>query len=71
MQDTRRQFLAAATACATALLAGETYGSGHTHSHTFETAGEYSYRCVPHRTQGMTGSFTVTEWATLCGPTPR
>lgn len=38
-----------------------TYGEGHTHWHTFETAGEYDYYCVPHRGSGMTGSFTVTE----------
>lgn len=41
--------------------AGTTYSSGHTHSHTFETAGEYSYYCAPHQGSGMTGSFTVTE----------
>jgi plastocyanin len=40
---------------------GDTYGSGHTHSHTFETAGEYSYYCAPHQGSGMTGSFTVTQ----------
>jgi plastocyanin len=39
--------------------AGKTYGSGHTYSHTFETAGEYSYYCSPHRSLGMKGSFTV------------
>ncbi|MDS0259810.1 plastocyanin/azurin family copper-binding protein [Haloarcula sp. S1CR25-12] len=38
-----------------------TYGSGHTYSHTFETAGEYEYYCAPHQSVGMTGSFTVTE----------
>jgi len=38
-----------------------TYGSGHTYSHTFETAGEYDYYCAPHQSVGMTGSFTVTE----------
>ena len=41
--------------------AGTTYGMGHTHSYTFETAGTYSYYCAPHQGQGMTGSFTVTE----------
>jgi plastocyanin len=40
---------------------GDTYGSGHTHSHTFEVAGDYSYYCAPHQGSGMTGSFTVTE----------
>lgn len=37
----------------------ETLSEGATHSHTFETAGEYSYYCNPHRGLGMTGSFTV------------
>jgi plastocyanin len=35
------------------------YAAGHTHSYTFEVAGEYSYYCQPHRGSGMTGSFTV------------
>ena len=38
-----------------------TYGEGHVHFHTFEVAGQYDYHCVPHRSNGMTGSFTVTE----------
>ena len=38
-----------------------TYGEGHVHWHTFEVAGEYAYYCVPHRSSGMTGRFTVTE----------
>jgi plastocyanin len=38
-----------------------TYGEGHTHWHTFETAGQYDYYCVPHRSSGMRASFTVTE----------
>lgn len=38
-----------------------TYDAGYTHSHTFEVAGEYAYFCDPHRSTGMTGSFTVTE----------
>ncbi|WP_459191210.1 plastocyanin/azurin family copper-binding protein [Halosimplex sp. J119] len=37
------------------------YDEGHTLSHTFEVAGEYEYYCDPHRSAGMTGSFTVTE----------
>jgi plastocyanin len=37
------------------------YSSGHTYSYTFETPGEYSYYCDPHRGSGMTGSFTVTQ----------
>jgi plastocyanin len=38
-----------------------TYDAGHTHSHTFEVAGEYTYYCDPHRGAGMTGTVTVTE----------
>ncbi|WP_436926318.1 plastocyanin/azurin family copper-binding protein [Halosimplex amylolyticum] len=37
------------------------YDEGHTLSHTFEVAGEYEYYCNPHRSVGMTGSFTVAE----------
>lgn len=37
----------------------ETFSSGHTYSYTFETAGTYEYYCAPHRSSGMTGSFTV------------
>jgi len=37
------------------------YSSGHTYSYTFDVPGEYSYYCQPHRSSGMTGSFTVTE----------
>lgn len=37
------------------------YGAGHTHWHTFRTAGTYDYYCQPHRTTGMRASFTVTE----------
>ena len=40
---------------------GGTYRSGHTHGHTFEVAGEYSYYCAPHQSAGVVGSFTVTE----------
>jgi len=39
----------------------EIFDSGHTYSYTFETPGEYSYYCNPHRSVGMAGSFTVTE----------
>jgi plastocyanin len=38
-----------------------TFGEGHVHFHTFETAGTYDYYCVPHRSTGMEASFTVTE----------
>jgi plastocyanin len=36
-----------------------TFGEGYRYSHTFEVAGEYEYRCVPHGSVGMVGSFTV------------
>jgi plastocyanin len=38
---------------------GETYGAGHTYSHTFETAGTYDYFCNPHRGAGMVGTVVV------------
>jgi plastocyanin len=38
-----------------------TYGEGHAHWHTFEVPGEYSYYCVPHQGNDMTGRFTVVE----------
>ncbi|MDS0278556.1 plastocyanin/azurin family copper-binding protein [Halomicroarcula sp. S1AR25-4] len=41
--------------------AGQTFDTGYTYTYTFETAGEYEYYCAPHRSVGMTGSFTVTE----------
>ena len=34
---------------------------GETFEHTFETAGEYTYVCVPHVSSGMIGTVTVTE----------
>ena len=37
------------------------YDAGHVYEHTFSVAGEYTYYCDPHRSAGMTGSFTVTE----------
>lgn len=40
---------------------GTTYNSGHTYEYTFEVAGEYEYYCAPHRSFGMTGSFTVVD----------
>ena len=42
-------------------LDAELYDEGHEFSFTFETPGEYEYYCNPHRSAGMTGSFTVTE----------
>jgi len=39
---------------------GDTYEAGYTTTDTFETAGEYSYFCRPHRGLEMVGSFTVT-----------
>jgi plastocyanin len=35
------------------------YSEGHTYSHTFEVAGDYEYKCQPHQSAGMVGSFTV------------
>jgi plastocyanin len=32
-----------------------------TYEHTFDTAGEYTYVCVPHINQGMVGTVTVSE----------
>ena len=37
------------------------YSEDHTHSYTFEVAGEYEYYCQPHQSSGMVGGFTVTE----------
>ena len=37
------------------------YSEGHTHSHTFEVAGDYEYICEPHQGNGMEGRFTVSE----------
>jgi plastocyanin len=35
--------------------------SGETYEHTFETAGEYGYFCIPHEAQDMVGTVTVEE----------
>ena len=32
---------------------------GETYEHTFDTAGEYQYFCIPHEQAGMTGTVTV------------
>ncbi|WP_436908628.1 plastocyanin/azurin family copper-binding protein [Halosimplex marinum] len=40
---------------------GETVPQGDTYEHTFETAGEYTYVCVPHARQGMVGTVVVEE----------
>jgi len=40
---------------------GTTYDEGHELVSTFETPGEYSYYCAPHRSLGLRGSFTVRE----------
>ena len=37
------------------------YSEGHTHSYTFEVAGDYEYICEPHQGNGMEGRFTVSE----------
>ncbi|MFB6353289.1 MAG: plastocyanin/azurin family copper-binding protein [Halobacteriales archaeon] len=34
--------------------------AGETFEHTFETAGEYGYFCIPHELNGMVGTVTVT-----------
>ena len=34
---------------------------GETFEHTFETAGEHSYFCIPHERNGMVGTVVVTE----------
>lgn len=40
---------------------GTTYSADFTYSYTFEVAGAYDYYCAPHRSAGMTGTFTVGE----------
>ena len=37
----------------------DTEPSGATYEHTFETAGEYHYVCIPHASVGMVGTITV------------
>jgi plastocyanin len=37
----------------------ETVAEGETYSHTFETAGEYTYVCVPHASADMIGTIVV------------
>lgn len=39
----------------------ELVSKGETYSHTFETAGTYTYVCVPHINVGMVGDVIVTE----------
>ncbi len=39
-------------------LGGAIY-AGERYEHTFETAGEFPYFCVPHERQGMTGTIVV------------
>jgi plastocyanin len=38
-----------------------TLAQGETYEHTFETAGEYTYVCVPHVASGMIGTVVVEE----------
>ncbi len=38
---------------------GDLYDRGHVHEATFETVGDYAYRCSVHGGGGMVGSFTV------------
>ena len=40
---------------------GKLYDTGHTYEHTFETKGEYSYYCTPHKTAGMIGKVIVND----------
>ncbi|QPV61252.1 plastocyanin [Halosimplex litoreum] len=40
---------------------GRTVRQGETYEHTFETAGEYTYVCIPHSRQGMAGTVVVEE----------
>ncbi|MCO8267256.1 plastocyanin/azurin family copper-binding protein [Haloferax sp. AB510] len=35
--------------------------SGQSYVHSFETAGEHAYYCVPHEAAGMTGTIVVEE----------
>lgn len=35
--------------------------SGQSYTHTFETAGEHQYLCIPHEAAGMTGTIVVEE----------
>jgi plastocyanin len=39
----------------------ETYDTGYTYEHTFETLGEYSYFCQPHKGVGMVATIVVNE----------
>ncbi|MFC7196748.1 plastocyanin/azurin family copper-binding protein [Halosimplex aquaticum] len=43
---------------------GETVPQGETYEHTFETAGEYTYVCIPHARQGMVGTVRVERGGT-------
>lgn len=40
---------------------GKLYDTGHEYEHTFETLGEYTYYCTPHRSAGMVGTVIVNE----------
>ena len=46
-------------AAARADIEGGLIGAGETYAHTFETAGEHPYFCVPHEGSGMTGVVAV------------
>lgn len=52
-------------------------GSGQTFSFTFDEPGTYEYYCIPHESQGMVGTVTVTggtaasgQYATTAAPLP-
>ena len=40
---------------------GGNIAPGKTYEHTFETAGEHRYFCIPHERDGMTGVVVVSE----------
>ena len=40
---------------------GGNVAPGETFAHTFETAGQHAYFCIPHERDGMTGVVTVSE----------
>jgi len=42
-------------------LAGGLIGEGEDYAVTLDTPGTYNYFCIPHESQGMKGTITVTE----------
>lgn len=41
---------------------------GATFDHTFNAAGDYSYKCIPHCGMGMTGIVRVVDFDIVCNP---